>query len=181
MITLISYCKQHVRYFFTIGTFSLSHPDRTVRINYSPILRWSPSSLVAISAGRLHVQVPFLGNPPPGLKLLQPSIPSQFPQSECQLQHRHLEAVQLVEHLLKEPWQFSDVVLLTMIKGWQSLTSGLLKDTCRSALNNSFFSVDCNLFFSLLMAEAPRSGHALLSGSERQTSASSSGHGQRCW
>ena len=44
----------------------------------------------------------------------------------------------------------------------------------------SFFSVDRNLVFSLLMAEAPRSGHALLTGSERQTSASSSRRGHKC-
>ena len=42
-------------------------------------------------------------------------------------------------------------------------------DTCRSASSMSFFNEDCNLVSSLLIAEAPRSGHALLTGSERQT------------
>ena len=54
VITLIGDYKQHV-----FGTFSLSHPERTVQNHCSPILRWStscPPSLAAISAGLLHVQ-----------------------------------------------------------------------------------------------------------------------------
>ena len=103
----------YVCYFF--GMFCSSHPDRTVRNHCSSILRRCTPSLAAILAGLLHVKVPVLGNPPRGLKLLQPSTPFQFPHSECPLEHRYLEAIQLVEHLLKEPLQFSDHVVLVTI------------------------------------------------------------------
>ena len=45
---------------------------------------------------------------------LQPYTPFQFLLSECLLEHRHLEAVQAVEHLLTALLQFSDVKLLSI-------------------------------------------------------------------
>lgn len=94
--------------------FSLSRLDRKVQNHCSPFLRRSPPSLAAISAELLHVHVRVQGNPPPRLKLLQPYTPFQFPHSDCPLKYRQLEAFELVEYLLKEHWQFSDVVLLTI-------------------------------------------------------------------
>jgi len=101
-----------VAYFFDIGfIWSVYRYFIHENLSLSPSC---PPSLTAVSAGLLHVQVPVLGNPAPGLKLLQPFTPFEFPHSECPFEHRHREAVQVVEHLLMAPLHFSDVVLLTI-------------------------------------------------------------------
>lgn len=89
----------------------------------------------------------------------------------------------IARNLLLAPLQFYVVVLLTTrllllpLMGGRHLNQAQwrLAEECQAS-----FSEDRKLVFSFLMTEAPRSGHALFTGSERQASANSRKHGQRC-
>lgn len=131
----------------------------------------------------MHTPNPVLGNPLPGKELLLPSRVFQYLHAGCLLEQRHLDVVLIARNLLLATLQFYVVVLLTTRLLLLPLMGGRHLNQAQWRLAEEFqasFSEDRKLVFSLLMTEAPHSGHALLTGSERQTSANSRKHGQRC-
>ena len=131
----------------------------------------------------MHTPNPVLGNPLPGKELLLASRLFQCLHAGCLLEQRHLDVVLIARNLLLATLQFYVVVLLTTRLLLLPLMGDRHLNQAQWRLAEEFqasFSEDRKLVFSLLMTEAPRSGHALLTGSERQTSANSRKHGQRC-